>query len=135
MPIEKFEPKRPISVLHFHGTKDTLVPYNGPDPKKDSLGIMKFRSVEDTIMACVKANGCSETPNVTAMPLTEDRVKVIRKEYSKGKAGSEVVLYIVEGGGHTWPGSTLSPPFLGLSTNNISANEIMWEFFKKHPLK
>jgi polyhydroxybutyrate depolymerase len=46
-----------------------------------------------------------------------------------------VVLYVVENGGHTWPGMTLSPPFLGLSTNNISANEIMWEFFQKHSLR
>ena len=135
MPDAKFEPKRPISVLHFHGTKDTLVPFNGPNAKNDSFGIMKFRSVNDTVMSCVKANGCSETPVVTEMAMKQDKVKVLRQEYGKGKDGSEVVLYVIEGGGHTWPGSTLSPPFLGLSTNNISANEIMWEFFKKHPLK
>src|SRR5204862_3075654 len=26
--VEKYEPKRPVSVVHFHGTKDGLVPFN-----------------------------------------------------------------------------------------------------------
>ena len=53
-----------------------------------------------------------------------------------GTAGkADVVLYVIENGGHTWPGSLLAPAFLGLSTRNISANDIMWEFFRKHTLK
>jgi polyhydroxybutyrate depolymerase len=135
MPVGKYEPKRPISVVHFHGTKDDLVPFDGPDKKKDVLGILKFRSVDDTVMTCVKANGCTELPRETLIRMKADKIRVIRKEYDKGKDGSEVILYVVENGGHTWPGSPLSPVFLGLSTNNINANEIMWEFFQKHPLK
>ena len=61
MAVEKYEPKRPVPVVHFHGTKDTLVPFEGPAKKKDAVVVLKFRSVDDTIMACVKANGCTET--------------------------------------------------------------------------
>jgi polyhydroxybutyrate depolymerase len=46
-----------------------------------------------------------------------------------------VVLYVIENGGHTWPGMDKGPPFLGASTMNINANEVMWEFFQKHPMK
>jgi len=60
---------------------------------------------------------------------------VIRKDYGKGKDDAEVVLYVIENGGHTWPGMTFSLGLLGLSTNNISANEVMWEFFRRHELK
>jgi polyhydroxybutyrate depolymerase len=130
MAMDKYEPKRPVPVVHFHGTKDTLVPFSGPDKNA-----FKFKSVNDTILACAKANGCADKPIETEMPMKEDKLKVTRKEYGKCKDGADVILYTIEDGGHTWPGRTTAPPFLGASTKNISANEIMWEFFKKHPLK
>jgi polyhydroxybutyrate depolymerase len=45
------------------------------------------------------------------------------------------VLVSIEGGGHTWPGRESRLKFLGKSTGNISANDIMWQFFQKHPKK
>jgi polyhydroxybutyrate depolymerase len=58
---------------------------------------------------------------------------VTRKTYGPGKAGSEVILFIIEGGGHTWPGREPQIERLGKSTRDISANDRMWEFFRKHP--
>ena len=49
------------------------------------------------------------------------------------RLGAEVVLIVVEGGGHTWPGR--KPRFRGKSALNISANDLIWEFFEKHPMK
>lgn len=127
--IEKYEPKRPVPVVHFHGNADALVQYNGP-PKG-----FRFRSVPDTIAACVKVNGCAEKPTEVELPIKEDKLKVIRKDHGRGKGGAEVVLYVIHQGGHTWPGMTGAPVFLGQSTRNISANDIMWEFFQRHPMK
>ena len=42
----------------------------------------------------------------------------------------EQIANIVEGGGHTWPGRSF--PLLGYSSKDISANEEIWNFFKKH---
>lgn len=133
MAVEKYEPKRPVPVLHMHGTKDLLVPFDGPDRKKDTLGLMRFKSVPDTIAACLKANGCDEKAVETEVAAKKDKVKVTRKEYKNGKA--PVVLYVVDRGGHTWPGRPLPPLMFGITAMNISANEVMWEFFKKHALK
>jgi len=36
--------------------------------------------------------------------------------------GAEVVLVVVEKGGHTWPGKQPPVSFIGKSVNNISAN-------------
>jgi polyhydroxybutyrate depolymerase len=122
--------------LHIHGTKDTLVPYNGPDKKTDVAKILRFRSVDDTIAACIKANGCSATPEVSEIEPKIDKIQVTRKIYNSGKNGSEVVLYVLQDGGHVWPGALLQvPAFLGPSTRNISANDVIWDFFKKHSLK
>lgn len=134
MVIEKYAPRRPVPVLHFHGTSDLLVPFNGPSNKETPVNL-RFRSVEDTIQACIKANGCGECATESLVEMKEDKIKVVRKEYHTGNHGADVVLYVIEGGGHTWPGMNLAPALLGLSTRNISANEIMWDFFRKHALK
>jgi polyhydroxybutyrate depolymerase len=130
--VERFEPKRAVPVLHFHGTKDTLVPFAGF--KKEFLPIS---SVAETIKMCVKANGCAEEPEVSVLParIGEPDIKVTRKVYNQGKDDAEVVLYIVEGAGHAWPGRPIPGGILGVTTYAISANELMWEFFQKHARK
>jgi polyhydroxybutyrate depolymerase len=60
-------------------------------------------------------------------------MNVTRKTWGGGKDGSEVVLIEIEGGGHTWPGKEPIVKMLGPSTMDISANDLMWEFFQKHP--
>jgi polyhydroxybutyrate depolymerase len=134
MAIENCEPQRPVSVIHFHGTKDGLVLFGGPDDRIPKN--LKFRSVEETIRVWVKANACPETPAVADLQnLNDDGTRVRRKWYGPGKEDSEVILYTIEGGGHTWPGRDPRLRFLGKSTRAISANDLMWEFFQKHPRK
>src|SRR5262249_49623083 len=129
MAIDECRPKRPVPVIHFHGTLDPLVPLDGPN-KKLPL-VIRFHTLDDTIKTWVKANGCEEKPEVAALPnRAEDKLPVSRKIYNKGKNGAEVVLYIVDGGGHTWPGMDTTLPILGKTTMNISANDLLWEFFK-----
>jgi polyhydroxybutyrate depolymerase len=94
-----------------------------------------------------RLDGCPEKPEVTKLPDTaHDGTAVTRTTYGPGKDGAEVVLYEIEGGGHTWPGrqpagrtgfAATGPVemLLGKSTMNISANDLIWEFFQKHPLK
>lgn len=54
---------------------------------------------------------------------------------AEGADGAEVVLVTIEGGGHTWPGRRPPVWFIGRSTRTVSANELMWEFFTRHPLR
>jgi poly(3-hydroxybutyrate) depolymerase len=47
-----------------------------------------------------------------------------------------VILYTIEGGGHTWPGGKhLASWMAGLTTDEISASELMWEFYSQHPME
>ncbi len=127
---------RPVSVMHFHGTKDEFAPFNGGFGKGflGRNGITKFRSVDHTIQNWVKANGCKSEPEVVALPdKATDGMKSTRKTWSGGREGSEVVLFEIDGGGHTWPGQKPIVSLLGESTMDISANDLMWDFFQKHP--
>jgi polyhydroxybutyrate depolymerase len=131
---EIVQPKRPVSILHFHGTLDEFIPFAGGRGKRSISG-RNFRSVDDSIRMWIKANGCNENPVIEVVSDGGDGLKVTRKTYGQGRDGSEVVLVVIEGGGHTWPGRKSPARFLGKSTLSISANELMWEFFIKHKLK
>ena len=52
MAVEKCHPRRPVSVMHFHGTDDKLVPFNGPSER--TAKFLAFKSVEETIRTWVK---------------------------------------------------------------------------------
>jgi polyhydroxybutyrate depolymerase len=128
-------PRRPVPVLHFHGTDDQFAPFHGGKGEK-SLSGTDFYSVDHSIRAWVKANGCNDEPVTAELPdRAKDGTKVTRKTYGGGKDGAEVVLFVIEGGGHTWPGREPPLKLLGKTTRNVSANDVMWEFFEKHPMK
>ncbi|MGE0609223.1 MAG: PHB depolymerase family esterase [Pirellulales bacterium] len=130
--LEECLPQQPVSVMHFHGTEDRLVPWGGPNAR--SAKVMRFRAVEDSVNAWVKLNGCQAEPVVTALAdAKDDGTTVERWDYPGGRDGAEVVLFKVEGGGHTWPGQKPLIDLLGKSTYDISANDEMWEFFQRHP--
>jgi polyhydroxybutyrate depolymerase len=128
--IEESKPKRPVPVIHFHGTKDTLVPF---ETRKGAR--MRLKGVEESIQTWVKLNGCEEKPKSDVLTKEGDELKVTRTRYGGGKDGAEVVLIVVEGGGHTWPGREPPVSFIGKSAKNVSANDLMWEFFQKHGRK
>ncbi|HVW01112.1 MAG TPA: polyhydroxybutyrate depolymerase, partial [Planctomycetaceae bacterium] len=134
MAIDDPQPKRPISVLHFHGTEDTLVPFDGQGKRSSEL--LKFKSVPATIDAWRRLNKCPDEPRVTEFPdKADDGTTVERKTYAPCASDTEVVLIEIKGGGHTWPGRQPPVKFLGRSTHDISACDLIWEFFEKHPMK
>ena len=65
----------------------------------------------------------------------DDGTKVTRKTWGQGRNGAEVVLIEIAGAGHTWPGRKPPLLYLGKATQNISANDAMWEFFQRHSRK
>ncbi len=129
---DKYAPKRPVPVLHIHGTADNLVPYDGPTSSISV--IMHFHSVPETIATCVKVNGCAAEPKVTELPAPKDQCLCKRMVYEAGAHGTEVIFYIIDGGGHTWPGRPFGGGLLGRYTMNFQANDVIWEFFRRHPL-
>jgi len=132
---ESCDPKRAVPILHIHGTEDPAVPFGGGKGPIDTSGA-DYLSVDYSIRAWVKANGCETTPKIENLPdREEDGTTAIRKTYGGGRDGSEVVLIEVTGGGHTWPGREFGPELkvLGKSSKDFSANDLIWEFFQKHP--
>ncbi len=129
------KPQRPVPVLEFHGTTDKIVSYDGkPTPTAEFLG---YKSVDETVGIWATLDGCPDKPKIETLPdKAHDGTSVQIKTYGPGKNGSEVVLVEITGGGHTWPGAASIGPterLLGKTTHQISANEMMWDFFQRHP--
>lgn len=134
MGTKNCRPGRAVSVMHFHGDADEFAPLKGGRGRGPSG--TDFYSVQHSIDAWVAADGCQPTPRTTPLPdRANDGTTVKEIRYDSGRDGAEVVLVVIEGGGHTWPGREPRLRALGTSTRDISANDMMWEFFQQHPLK
>ncbi|MBI3724659.1 phospholipase [bacterium] len=131
-------PSRAVSVLAINGDKDPLVPWEGGEVHFLGTKRGNCRSVRETIDWWVNVDGCSKEPVVTeeADRDPNDGTRVRREVHGGGRDGTEVVLLAIEGGGHTWPGGHQYAPemLVGKTCRDIDANEVMWEFFKKHPM-
>jgi polyhydroxybutyrate depolymerase len=133
-----YSPSNPVSVLAINNVNDPLVPFDGGEIyghfHRVKLG--KVLSTEESVMFWVKHNRCSLEPVVTEEPDTDpkDGTRVISKQYLNHNNGTEVVLYIVEGGGHTWPGGIQYLParMIGKTSRDFNATEVIWSFFKRH---
>ena len=121
------KPTQPVAVIAFHGTADQHVLYDGGAPKvKADPHPREDKSVAYAISFWVAHNGCAP------MPQKQERGKVVVETYSGCRDRIEVVLYTLKGFGHAWPGGK-SYPRGDDPTAEISATDVMWEFFKSHP--
>ena len=124
------EPKYPISVISFNGMVDERVPYNGGQPTvNDTRGAFSYLSVNESISFWVNHNNCSTVP----MRNVSESGNIIVDTYSNGFSGTEVVLYSIVNGGHAWPGGEKGSRKGDEPTQEISATDIIWDFFKNHP--
>lgn len=138
MLLPECSPSRSISVLAINNINDPLVPYDGGNIygsiRRANLG--KVLSVDESILFWVNWNKCSPNPVITEVPDRDlkDGTKVIRKQYLNGTEGTEVILFSIDGGGHTWPGGFQYLPvaIIGRTCRDFDANEVIWSFFKNH---
>jgi polyhydroxybutyrate depolymerase len=66
--------------------------------------------------------------------VTENETTVSLTHWTAEEGGAEIKLYTIHGGGHTWPGRDPRMDLMGRYTNDINANQLIWEFFQQHPL-
>jgi poly(3-hydroxybutyrate) depolymerase len=74
----------------------------------------------------------SETKETEFPDLTADGTRVTKIEYTQCAAESKVVLYRIDGGGHTWPDGRQYLPIrrIGRTSRDINACDEIWEFFR-----
>jgi polyhydroxybutyrate depolymerase len=127
MPWRWCTDRRAVPMIAFHGTADPEVPYNGGS---SWLSPRPFPSVPRWSANWARRNRCGVNPVDSVV--TAD---VTRRTYTNCADNADVVLYTIQGGGHTWPGGAPLPKwFVGRTTHSIDATGLMWAFFGEHPL-
>ena len=126
-----------LSVCVISGTSDPLIPWEGGTvgTNRNPRGIVI--SVPDSVNYWVINNNCNSTPETVLLPDIDpsDGTRVYFHRYGSGENNTEVVLYEIKNGGHTWPDGYqyLSKIIIGRTSKDINANEVIWDFFKNHP--
>jgi len=118
----------PVPMIAFHGTADPIVPFVGG---KVWMAPEPFPSIRSWVANWARRNECASTPIES-----EVVADVIRLEYAGCAQDASVVLYEIQGGGHSWPGGKPLPKWLvGSTTTAVDATRQMWSFFRQHPLQ
>lgn len=140
---------RALPVLTFHGTDDPILLFNGGVGARlnNTLGKTSGNDTGTTIpeaplakadldgagypasaAAWAKRNGCTGDPTDTKITDT-----VIQRTWDC-PGDAPVVFDIIEGGGHSWPGSEFSAniaKIVGPTDMSIDATDLIWSFFTR----
>lgn len=113
--------RRPIPFMEVHGTDDKISAWDGDPQNKGGWGA--YLSVPSAVSHIVSANRCVAL-STTEIPAEHKRV--ILHHFTegipsrKGGPSSEVLLYEVRGGDHSW------------SERYIPTCDLIWEFFSRY---
>lgn len=107
----------PASFVYFHGTADRVVPFDGGETP-----LFPVEGVETVLPRWAEHDGCD--PGPASERIDDD---VVHRTWS-GCDDARLEAYVVEGGGHTWPGAT-AVPWLGPTSETVAATDVMVDFF------
>ena len=116
---------RPMPIVAFHGTKDPAVPFVDGGVGASLPGV-KVRGTERNLRDWAVLDRCRLNPQSQVLGS-----QVSRQTWSDCAPGTDVVLYRIEGGGHSWPGAAPGSG-AGLTTQQISATDLILAFFADH---
>ncbi len=117
---------RAVPIMAFSGTADPVVPFDGG--RVNCCGGAQIGSAPSAMSGWAAHDKCK-----TAFHDDSLSSEVTRRTWSGCAPGSATVFYIINGGGHTWPGS-IPIDRLGKTTKQIDASATIWAFFQAHPL-
>lgn len=148
--VAHFKTATPVPIMFFLGTDDPLLDWGDGRTRGGSalakkigaeVGITPEMSnivryggwwnVNDMISFWVEHNGAGNTPTTTYEPDRDPNDGQKVKKQSYGSRGREVIAYIIEGGGHTWPGTLFIPGMKGRPCQDVDASAQMWKFFRQ----
>jgi polyhydroxybutyrate depolymerase len=121
-------PEHPVAILAIHSVDDDV---NHFVHRSDSPAYWPV-GVSEAVASWARYNQCAAAP-------TQNRIsaEITKISHEKCRAGSEIVFYKLQHGGHTWPGSAAArqrqSSQVSESDSAFSATQTVWEFFDNHP--
>jgi polyhydroxybutyrate depolymerase len=114
----------PVAIAAFSGTADPVVPFAGGPV--NCCGHPSLPAPTMSMTGWATHNACATKREIK---IGSD---VVLTRWTDCRGTSAVDFYVIQGGGHTWPGS-ISIASLGKTTQTINASAVIWQFFEAHP--
>jgi len=130
----------PSPILLMHGSADPSIPYGGVTLANPEGGepIRITLRVLDTVSFFARRNGCGNAGRSTTFAEAgrSPGTHVIRFVPNEC-TGAPLEYYLINGGGHTWPGTPDIMPAESFGPTNldINASEVIWDFFSRQTLQ
>lgn len=126
-------PRGSISVLMINGMNDPLVPWDGGYIHFGDKKLGQVIGVCETASFWAQVDNCTPVKSKEYLPDTDpnDGTRVWKRVYINNTSSMQVILYGIDGGGHTWPGGFHYLPqcIIGRTSNDINACKVIWSFF------
>jgi polyhydroxybutyrate depolymerase len=103
-------PRSPVSLVAFHGRRDTV-----------------FDAMDEGLAAWRRHAGC-----LPPLRVAHGDSGTVTRSVAACRDGSDVLVYELAEMAHAWPGATGDDP-MAAPDAPISASELLWEFFERHP--
>ncbi|MBM3151140.1 MAG: hypothetical protein FJZ96_02870 [Chloroflexi bacterium] len=126
-------PQAALAFVAINGSADPFIPLEGGEVCEN----VRFGceggwviSQAQSVRKFVESNACQTDPLVTLLPVLEqDGTSVEQQTFPNCQHGVQVMAYIVQGGGHTWPPLPSQIQASGPRTKNLDATRIIVDFF------
>jgi len=122
----------PTGVAILNGTEDPVVPYDGGEIRVGRRQRGQVLSTDETVAFWRERNDCDfEATDEEHFDAARDGTSVHLRAWKRCRY-APVLLYRIEGGGHTWPaGKAFLPRFVvGRTSQDIDATAEIWSFFQ-----
>jgi polyhydroxybutyrate depolymerase len=116
--------KSEVSLIIFNSVDDQHIPYNGGVGEKSLVDVEKL-PVETVVDLWVNKYNC--------FLMNKSESSSFYKTSYKNNNGTEIILYKMLSGGHSWPGGERIRKFGDTPVKSVSATDLIWEFFKNNP--
>ncbi|MDD6161112.1 MAG: hypothetical protein PUB51_08310 [Oscillospiraceae bacterium] len=122
-------------IVMLNGTEDKVVPIDGMVYDFDGDGVCEYTwavGQEETCRYFLTQYGMEDDPIYSELPDTDpnDGTTISRYEYRDANGEARIVRYVIEGGGHTWPGGNIDYGVLGRSSKDAQGSELIWNELK-----
>ena len=111
------------AVLGMMGNADLVVPFQGG--RVNCCGGWPIAPAVETMRSWAEHAGCDDDGREQEVADHVDRTT-----WTGCDGDVEVQYYVIDGGGHTWPGAPDTSQ-LGPTNQEIDASKVMWDFFKR----
>jgi polyhydroxybutyrate depolymerase len=107
----------PVPVLHLHAINDNTVLYNGRTTA--NANDLAYAPVDSVLSDWAAMYSCNTNPDITF----SNSDYIIKKWNCPGDY-PDIELYLTNRGEHGW---------FTIENSGLSANDVIWDFFKAHP--